>query len=145
MKQSKKNIEVNHNARELYSIVLKIEEYPEYIPWCSNIEIIDRKKNEIKANMIVNYNFFPTQKFTSKVCYNFEKKQIKTNYIEGPLKDLYTTWEFVELSKNRTKIIFIVSFEFKNYMYQKLAELFFPLIEDKMIKSFIKRADNILD
>jgi len=89
MKQSKKEIELNHNANDLYNIVLKIEEYPDYIPWCSNIEITERKKNEIKAIMIVNYKFFPTQKFTSKVVYNLKNKKIQTNYVEGPLKDLF--------------------------------------------------------
>ena len=52
MKQSKKEIELNHNVNDLYNIVLKIEEYPNYIPWCSSIKITERKKNEIKAIMI---------------------------------------------------------------------------------------------
>lgn len=145
MKQSKKEVELNHCANDLYEIVLKIEKYPDYIPWCSNVEIIGRKKNEIKANMLVNYKFFPTQKFTSKVVYDSKKKLIKTSYIDGPLKDLQTTWEFVELKKTKTKVIFIVNFEFKNFIHQKLAELFFPLIEVKMMNSFIERADKILN
>ena len=145
MKQSKKEIELNHNANDLYNIVLKIEEYPDYIPWCSNIEITERKKNEIKAIMIVNYKFFPTQKFTSKVVYDLKNKKIKTNYVEGPLKDLFTTWEFIQLEKNKAKVIFVVGFKFKNFIHQKLAELFFPLIEIKMMNSFIERADNTLN
>ena len=44
MKQSQKEIELNYNASDLYNIVLDIEEYPNYIPWCSKIEIIDRQK-----------------------------------------------------------------------------------------------------
>ena len=145
MKQSKKEIELNYNAKDLYNIVLKIEEYPDYIPWCSKIDIVDRKKNEIKANMFVDYKLFPTQKFTSKVIYNLRNKTIKTNYVDGPLKDLFTSWEFIELDKNKTKVIFIVGFEFKNFLHQKLAEFFFPLIETKMMNSFIERADNILN
>ena len=145
MKQSKKEIELNYNAKDLYNIVLKIEEYPDYIPWCTNIEIIQRKKNEIKAIMIVDYKFFPTQKFISKVVYDLKNKKIKTRYVEGPLKDLFTTWEFIQLGKNKAKVIFVVGFEFNNFIYQKLAEFFFPLIEVKMINSFIKRADNTLN
>ena len=90
MRQSKKEIELNHNVNDLYNIVLKIEDYPDYIPWCSSIKITERKKNEIKAIMNVNYKFFPTQKFTSKVVYDIKNKKIKTSYIEGPLKDLFT-------------------------------------------------------
>ena len=129
MRQSKKEIELNHNVNDLYNIVLKIEDYPDYIPWCSSIKITERKKNEIKAIMIVNYKFFPIQKFTSKVVYDLKNKKIKTNYVEGPLKDLFTTWEFIQLENNKAKVIFVVGFKFKNFIHQKLAELFFPLIE----------------
>ena len=145
MRQSKKEIELDYNANDLYNIVLKIEEYPDYIPWCSKIEIIYRKKNLIKVNMIVNYKHFPTQEFTSEVKYDQKNKTIKTNYIRGPLKDLNTKWEFRKLKKDKTKIIFLVEFEFKNFIHQKLAELFFPLVEVKMMNSFIERAKNTLN
>ena len=145
MKQSFKEIELDQNAIDLYKIVLNIEEYPKYIPWCSNIEILDKKKNLIKANMTVDYKFFPTQEFISSVEFNDKNKIINTTYIKGPLKNLHTKWEFKQLAKKKSKIIFILEFEFKNFLHQKLAELFFPLIESKMMNSFIKRAKNILD
>ena len=144
MKTSKKEINLKHDAIELYKIVLDIEKYPDYIPWCSKIVIIKKKKNQIKADMIVDYSFFPSQKFTSNVIYDLEKLLIKTKYLRGPLKDLDTIWEFKKINKKKTKIIFSINFEFKNYFHQRFAEIFFPLIENKMIQSFIKRADNIL-
>ena len=49
----------------------------------------------------------------------------------------------MELKK--TKIIFNVKFEFQRLLHQKLAELFFGLIENTMIDSFKKRADEILN
>ena len=98
MKQTIKEIELNHRAVDLYNIVLKIEEYPDYIPWCSKMEIIDRKKNIIKANMFVEYKFFSAQEFTSKVEYDEKKMIIKTSYIKGPLKDLNTKWEFIKIN-----------------------------------------------
>ena len=145
MKQSKKEIELDYKATDLFKIVLDIEKYPDYIPWCSNIEIFEKKKNNLKANMIVNYKLFPSQKFTSKVFFDLKKLYIKTKYLDGPLKDLDTIWEFIEIDKNKSKVFFIIEFEFKNFFHQNLAELFFPLIEKKMIKSFIMRADEILD
>ena len=144
MRESKQEIETNHKAVDLFKIVLDIEKYPQYIPWCTDIQILSKKKNEIKANMIVDYKFFPSQKFTSNVVFNLEKMSIKTTYVEGPLRDLKTTWEFKNLKKNKSMIVFKVKFEFKNFFHQKIAELFFPLVESKMIKSFLERADQNL-
>ena len=145
MKQTKKEIELNHSALDLYKIVLDIEEYPNYIPWCTKIEIIDKNKNQITANMIVNYSFFPTQKFTSRVTWDDKKKIINTKYIQGPLKDLFTEWSFLEINNNNSRVILNAGFEFKDFIHQKIALIFFPLIEDKMIKSFINRAEELLN
>jgi len=145
MKQSNKVIELNHKASDLYNIVLDIEKYPDYIPWCSKIEILNRSRNQLKADMIVDYKFFPSQKFTSNVIFNHKELSIKTEYINGPLKDLDTLWKFKEIKNNKSKVLFTVGFEFQNIVHQKLAEFFFPLIENKMVNSFIERADEILN
>ena len=70
---------------------------------------------------------------------------IKTSYIKGPLKNLHTQWKFKQLNKEKSKVIFIIEFEFKNFIHQKIAELFFPLIETKMLRSFIARVEKKLD
>ena len=145
MKSSKQEIIINHRAKDLYKIVLDIEKYSEYIPWCEKIIIKTRSKNEMLADMIVSYRYFLPQTFTSHVMFDSNKLLINTNYIKGPLKDLSTEWLFKKLEIKKTKIIFIVKFEFQRLLHQKFAELFFGLIENKMIGSFKKRADEILD
>ena len=145
MKSSKQEIIINHRAKDLYQIVLDIEKYSEYIPWCKKIIIKTRSKNEMLADMIVCYRYFLPQTFTSHVMFDSNKLLINTNYIKGPLKDLSTEWLFKKLEIKKTKIIFIIKFEFQRLLHQKMAELFFGLIENKMIDSFKKRADEILD
>ena len=145
MKSSKQEIIINHRAEDLYKIVLDIEKYPEYIPWCKKIIIKTRSKNEMLADMIVKYRYFLSQTFTSHIVFDSNKLLINTNYTKGPLKDLSTEWLFKKLEINKTKIIFIIKFEFQRLLHQKIAELFFGFIENKMIDSFKKRADAILD
>ena len=145
MKSSKQEIIINHRSKDLYKIVLDIEKYSEYIPWCKKIIIKTRSKNEMLADMIVCYRYFLPQTFTSHVMFDSNKLLINTNYIKGPLKDLSTKWLFKKLEIKKTKIIFIIKFEFQKLLHQKMAELFFGLIENKMIDSFKKRADEILD
>ena len=95
--------------------------------------------------MIVRYKYFLPQTFTSHVIYDSDNLIINTRYIEGPLKDLSTEWIFKKLETKKTKIIFNIKFEFRKFLHQKLAEIFFSLIKNKMIDSFKKRADKILD
>ncbi len=145
MKNSNKQIIINHKARDLYNIVLDIEKYPDYIPWCKDIIIKSTNDNELVADMVVNYKFFPTQIFSSHVTFDKKKLIINTTYIDGPLKNLITSWDFEKLDLKKTMITFSLKFEFKKYLHQKLAELFFPLVENSMVDSFIKRANETLD
>ncbi len=145
MKSSNREEIINHNAKELFDIVLDIESYPYFIPWCSAMKVHSKSDNEIYADMIVWYKYFIPQKFGSHVIFDKEKLNIKTRYIEGPLKDLKTNWLFKSVKKNQTLINFNVEFEFKRFFHQKIAEAFFPLIENQMIESFKIRADEILD
>jgi len=142
MKNSIKEEIVSHPAKKLFDIVIDIESYPEYIPWCTRMVVNKRKDNEIYADMYVQYKFILAQKFGSYVKYNSNKLTIETKYIEGPLKDLTTNWKFEEINNSKSKIIFNVNFEFKNFIHQKIAETFYPLIENKMINSFKERADS---
>jgi len=145
MKNSQREEIVNHSANKLFDIVIDIESYPKYIPWCKKMIVNERKKNEIHVDMYVQYKFILAQKFGSHVKFDREKLKIETNYLEGPLKDLKTNWIFKEIENKKSKIIFKVNFEFKNFIHQKIAEAFYPLIETKMINSFKERADNLLD
>ena len=142
MKNSIREEIINHPAKRLFEIVIDIESYPEYIPWCTRMVVSERKNNEIFADMYVQYKFILTQKFGSHVIFNSKELTIETKYIEGPLKDLTTNWKFEEINSNKSKIIFNVNFEFKNFIHQKVAETFYPLIENKMIHSFKERANS---
>jgi len=72
------------------------------------------------------------QKFGSHVTFNVEKLEIKTIYINGPLKDLKTDWQFNPISRSKTIVNFSVDFEFKRFLHQKFAEIFYLLIENKL-------------
>ena len=93
--------------------------------------------------MLVNYKFFQ-KTFTSDVQFDSNELIINAIYIKGPLKNLQTEWKFEKIEEKKTKVHFIIQFEFNNILYQKMTEIFFNLIENKMIHSFKKRADEIL-
>ena len=144
-KQSSREEIIDHNAKKLFNIVLDLEKYPEFIPWCNFMKIHSRQNNEIFADMYVFYKFLLPQKFGSHVIYNKKKLNIKTIYINGPLKDLKTNWNFEPINEQKTLVNFSIDFEFKKFLHQKIAETLYSLLEDKMIDSFKTRANDILN
>ena len=69
MKISKQEVIINHSAKSLYKIVLDIEKYPEFIPWCSAVRILSKTKKNIVGDLLVKYKFYQ-KKFTSDVRFN---------------------------------------------------------------------------
>ena len=144
MKISKQEVIINHSAKSIYDIVLDIEKYPEFIPWCSAVQIRTKTKKNIIADLLVNYKYFQ-KTFTSDVRFDSNNLIIDVLYIEGPLKNLQNQWKFEKVEDKKTKVHFKIKFEFNNALYQNISEIFFDLIENKMINSFKKRADKILN
>ena len=145
MKSSNKELIINHNAKQLFDIVIDLEKYPEFIPWCTDMKIHSIRANEIFADMYVLYKLLLPHKFGSHIIFNDKKLNIKTIYIDGPLKNLKTDWQFNSINRNKTNVNFSVHFEFKRFFHQKLADIFYQLIENKMIESFKQRANQILN
>ena len=85
MKSSNREEVIEHNAKELFDIVLDIESYLFY-SWCSAMKIHSKNDKEIYADMIVWYKYFMPQKFGSHVEFDKKKLNIRTTYIERSIK-----------------------------------------------------------
>ena len=94
MAPSKQKKILLYNSLDLYKIVLDIEKYPEFIPWCEASRIIENKNNIIIADLLIRYKYF-NEKFRSFVKYNKNDLKISVEYTEGPLKTLFTNWKFI--------------------------------------------------
>ena len=81
MKSSNREEIVDHDAKGLFDIVLDIESYPYFIPWCSAMRIHSKNKNEIYADMVVWYKYFMPQTFGSHVTFDKKTLSISTTYI----------------------------------------------------------------
>ena len=137
----KKNLP--YNAVNLFDIVIDIEKYSDFIPWCSKSKIISKKRNKIIADLVISYKFI-NETFRSYVDYDKKKLSIYINYTEGPLKSLITSWKFNKITNKKTEVIFDIEIKFKFWVFNNLLKKFFSQIEKKMINAFEKRAKEIL-
>ncbi len=135
---------LNYKARDLFNIVLDIESYPNFLPWCSASRIIKKNDKLIIADLMIRYKFF-NETFRSYVDYNIIDHIISVNYTEGPLKTLYTNWEFDKIADKKTLVNFELNIEFKFTPLDYLLSGLYYSIENKMINAFEKRASDILD
>ncbi len=132
-----------YSAKQMYELVIDIEKYDEFLPWCKKARIIERfSDNNLHAELLINFkNFF--EKYISDV--NFNKLEngdyfVDVVAIKGPFKSLINKWKFSELGDNQCRVDFFLEFEFNSKMLSNMLGAIFSSAIKKMMFAFEQRA-----
>ena len=133
------------NKEQLINLVLDIESYPTFIPYCLNSKVYEKKDNKdftlIVADLTIGKGPFKAT-YKSDVKFNKNTDSIHVTNIEGPLKHLDNKWFFLEKG-NSTEISFDIDFEIENKFLNIIMNRSFQYGLDKIADSFQKRANNL--
>ena len=126
-------------------MVLDIENYPEFVPWCLGSKVYEKKDKgdtvEIIADLTIGKSFF-RETYKSFVIYNKSTDTIHVTNMEGPLKHLENKWFFKDVG-NSSEVEFQIDFELKNKILNLLMNKSFDLGLIKIAEAFQKRANDL--
>ena len=130
---------------QLIELVLDIEKYPTFVPYCIDAKIYKIKNTKDFINIIADLTigkgpFKDTYK--SDVKFNKKNNSIYVTNIDGPLKHLDNKWTFEE-HKEGTEIYFDVDFEIKNKFLNLLMTTSFQYGLNKIADAFQDRANKL--
>ena len=131
--------------KNLIDLVLDIEKYPQFIPFCHDAKIY---KNEdignfklIIADLTIGKGPFKDT-YKSDVKFNKKDNSIYVKNIDGPLNHLTNIWNFKEIN-NITEVTFDIDFEIKNKFLNTVMSASFQFGLEKIADSFQKRAEEL--
>tara|TARA_Y100001960_G_C14167608_1_gene583824 strand:+ start:98 stop:547 length:450 start_codon:yes stop_codon:yes gene_type:complete len=134
--------EIPCSKEKLIKMVLDIEKYPEFVPWCLESKIhtnIDKGKTiEITADLTIGKSFF-RETYKSFVIYDKSSDSIRVTNVDGPLKHLENKWFFKQSNEN-SEVDFHIDFELKNKILNLLMIKTFDIGLKKIADAFEKRA-----
>ena len=131
--------------KQRIDLVLDIENYPTFVPYCIDAKIHKKKDTGEFINIIADLTIGKGPfKDTYKSDVKFDKKNnsIYVTNINGPLKHLDNKWTFNDY-KEGTEINFDVDFEIKNKFLNILMTTSFQYGLDKIADAFQKRANQL--
>jgi len=135
------------SKKNIIEMVLDIEKYPEFVPWCLDGKIHDKTDKgdtiEIKADLTIGKSFF-RDTYKSFVIYNKSEDSIHVTNIDGPLKHLENEW-FFRQDGDSSEVEFHVDFELKNKILNVLMIKSFDLGLKKIADAFEKRAIQLFE
>ena len=139
--------EIPCTKKNLIEMILDIEKYPEFVPWCLDGKIhstIDKVNTvEITADLAIGKSFF-SETYKSFVIYDKSADSIHVTNIGGPLKHLENKWTFRQTADS-SEVDFHVDFELKNKILNILMIKTFDLGLKKIADAFEKRANELFN
>ena len=130
---------------QLIDLVLDIEKYPEFVPFCIGAKVYEKKEKDnlllIVGDLTIGKGPFKDT-YKSDVKYNKKEDSIFVTNLEGPLKHLKNTWHFKE-ENNMIEVFFEIDFELKNEFLNIVMTRSFQFALDRIAEAFQKRAEDL--
>ena len=130
---------------QLIDLVLDIEKYPEFVPFCLGSQVYEKNKEGnltlIIADLTIGKGPFKDT-YKSDVKFDKENSTINVTNIGGPLNHLENNWKFIE-TEGGTEISFDIDFEIENKFLNVLMSKSFEFGLNKIADAFQKRAEDL--
>lgn len=152
MKTFRNSRRVPYCAADMFALVCKVEDYPEFVPLCEGMKVRRRSHKadgveEIVADMQVGFKAI-CERYTSRVTCDSNILEVRVEYIDGPFRKLDNRWKFRDEppgadGKPRSVVEFFISYEFRSIALGLLMGAMFDRAFQKYSDAFVQRAAKI--
>ena len=133
--------------KELINLILDINNYKDFLPWCKNSIVTDDREENTKriifADLEIGYKQI-ADTYTSEVIFDRENSQIIVKPVSGPIKKLTNIWKFKEITEKSCEVNFYIEIELNNFILNSVFEKFFDAGFEKILTSFENQAKKVL-
>lgn len=125
---------------QMYDLVNDVAEYPNFLPGCSKVDILNKSQEQIEATVHIAKGSI-SQSFTTLNKLS-KPEYIKMRLVAGPFKHLEGIWKFEPLG-DKTKVSLSMNFEFANKLLSMAVGPIFSNMAQSMVQAFAKRAHEV--
>ena len=137
-----KSVLLEYSADQMFALVDGIENYPEFLEWCSEVDVQrDGGNEEVVAKVTMYFHGF-RQSFTTKNI-NVRPGSIRMELVNGPFTKLDGRWTFKPLRADACKVEFDLEYDFSGHLLESIIDPVFGAIANSLIDSFCKRAEAV--
>jgi ribosome-associated toxin RatA of RatAB toxin-antitoxin module len=144
MKSVQKSVLIWHSAHEMFELVADVARYPEFLPWCSEGEVLERTPDGMVARIGMSIGGFKKSFTTRNV--HVPDQRIQLQLVDGPFSALEGTWQFKPVGQEgqrACKIEFRLDYGFSSATLAALVGPVFDKIAGSLVDAFVKRAEQV--
>jgi ribosome-associated toxin RatA of RatAB toxin-antitoxin module len=136
-----KTVLVPYSTSEMFELVDKVEEYPDFLPWCGGTELHFRDDTITEATIHINYLHVKQHFTTQNTKRAGEEMLIRLK--RGPFRKLEGYWRFKPLAESACKIEFVLHYEFSSGLLEKMLGPVFGMVTNSLVDAFVHRAEKV--
>ena len=138
---------VPHPWEELYSLVLEVESYPRFVPFCHALDVLEQSNHdgadEVTARMEVGFAAV-REGFTGRILGRRARQEILISNVDGPFRSFDGRWLFTPADDRATDIRVEVDYQFCNPFMSAVLSTAFWSIAEALVTAFETRAAQVL-
>ena len=143
MKHVKKSVLLWYSPSEMYDLVVAVEDYPRFLPWCARADVVERHADGLTARLHLAYAGVK-HAFTTR-NEHVPGESVIVKLVDGPFSMLDGLWQFSPLARPgqeaaACKIDFDMRYAFSNRALEAVVSPVFDRIANTFVDSFVKRA-----
>jgi ribosome-associated toxin RatA of RatAB toxin-antitoxin module len=142
MKTVKKSVLIWYSPAEMYRLVIDVDHYPQFLPWCDKARVVSSEENGMLAEIGMAFSGIH-QVFTTRNTHVTDQ-QVIIKLVDGPFSTLEGEWNFLSLGSEQRacKVELTLTYGFENTL-GKLISPVFDKIAASMVDAFVKRAKQV--
>ncbi len=141
MARVEKSVLVAHPPECMFELVDRVEDYPDFLPWCGGTELKLRDESRTVATVHIAYLGI-RQSFTTENL-KTRPREMRIRLQDGPFSELEGDWSFIPLGEEACKVEFRLQYEFSSRVLETVLAPVFSHITNTFVDAFVRRADEV--
>jgi len=141
MKTVKRSALVPYSAAQMYELVRKVEDYPDFLPWCSGSRVMEVHDDGVSARLDISKGGM-RQSFSTRNT-EIRHSEIRMQLLDGPFNHLSGRWSFESIADAGSRVSLHLQFDFSSTLASMTIGPVFNKIADTMLDAFVRHAEKV--
>ncbi len=128
-----------YSPDQLFDVVADIKSYPEFVPWCDGLSILEASGTGMLADVAVGYKGIHKQ-FRCRAHLSRSTHIIQVELIDGPFTRFSQRWQFLPVEAGQGKVVFDIDFGLRSTLLEMMAKAVCQTMCNTFIEAFEKQA-----
>ena len=144
MKSVHKSVLIWYSARERFDLVIDVEHYPAFLPWCSHGRVLSREQGGMTAEVGIDFKGVRQTFITRNE--HVPDHEVRLHLVKGPFSRLEGQWVFTPVGQGGQRACRVdlkLNYGFSSAVLAKVVGPVFDRIASSLMDAFVKRAEQV--